>query len=100
MFTTLLAGCSWRCSQLCGRCGVDAVGDVVGHVEEVDLLQDVVRVVQRPSRGRQAGELLYQAAVLTQQTPHLVLYSYTGSDIGEYRIFESLNYSPAWREYP
>ena len=97
MFTTLLAGCS---SQLCGRRGVDAVGHVVGHVEEVDLLQDVVRVVQRPSRGRQAGELLYQAAVLAQQTPHLVLYSYTGSDIRENRIFESLNYLPEWREYP
>ena len=66
MFTTLLAGCSWHCSQLCGRRGVDAVGDVVGHVEEVDLLEDVVCVVQRSRRGCEAGELLYQPTVFSQ----------------------------------
>ena len=67
---------SWSPLELCGRGGVDPVSEaVVGvvHVEEVDLLQDVVRIVQGPSRGRQAGELLYQPAVLSQQSPDLVL---------------------------
>ena len=62
--------------ELCGRGGVDPVSEaVVGvvHVEEVDLLQDVVGVVQRPGRGGQAGELLYQPTVLSQQSPDLVL---------------------------
>ena len=73
MFTTLLAGCSVHCSQLCGRRGVDAVGDVVGHVEEVDLLEDVVGVVEGAGCRSQAGELLYQPTVLSQQSPDLVL---------------------------
>lgn len=62
--------------ELCGRGGVDPVSEaVVGvvHVEQVDLLQDVVRVVQRSRRGRQTGELLDQPTVLSQQSPHLVL---------------------------
>ena len=66
----------YRELELCRRSRVNTVSQaVVGvvHVEQVDLLQDVVRVVQRPRRGGQAGELLYKPAVLPQQSPDLVL---------------------------
>ena len=66
----------WSPLELCRRSGVYPVGEtVVGvvHVEQVDLLQDVVRVVQGPRRGCQTGELLYQPTVLSQQSPDLVL---------------------------
>ena len=48
----------------------------IGHivdVEQSDLLQNVISVVQRSSSSCQAGELFYQPAVLTQQTPDLIL---------------------------
>ena len=59
-------------SEFSGWSSVNTIGHIV-DVEQVDLLQDVVSVVQGTSTGCQTRELLYQPAVLPQQTPDLVL---------------------------
>ena len=47
--------------------------DTVAYVKQIDLMKNVVSVVQGAGSRGQAGELLDQPGVVTQQPPHLVL---------------------------
>ena len=48
------------------------IGHIV-HVQQVDLLKDVVGVVEWPSCCGETGELFNEATVLPEQTPNFIL---------------------------
>ena len=52
-------------SQICRWRGVNAIGHIV-HVQQVDLLKDVVGVVEWPSCCGETGELFNEATVLPE----------------------------------